>query len=197
MNGHAAIYFLDDDSAFVTSQAPTLSASGMDVHSFASARQFLEAVASDSRGCVLADLAMPELSVLDLQGELAIRGVSLPIVYFTRAVQQNLREVVQRALDHATMAQEERAKALEVRRRFATLTGREREVVRQVLDGQLNKEIAAALGITTRTVKLHRTSIRKKLGIRSVVQLATLAYDARLFEPTPSVVATTQRAYGP
>lgn len=81
--------------------------------------------------------------------------------------------------------------------KFARLTPREREVVHQVLDGRLNKQIAAALGITTRTVKMHRTSIRKKLGIRSVVQLATLAYDSQLFEPIPLAVASEQRVHRP
>jgi FixJ family two-component response regulator len=92
---------------------------------------------------------------------------------------------------------DERERVVEVRRRFALLTPRERAVVHQVLDGRLNKQIAATLGIPTRTVKLHRTSIRKKLGIRSVVQLATLACDARFLEPLPLVVAGEQRAHRP
>jgi two-component system response regulator DctR len=92
---------------------------------------------------------------------------------------------------------DERARVVEVRRRFARLTPRERQVVQQVLDGRLNKQIAEALGITTRTVKLHRTSIRKKLGIRSVVQLAIFAYDAHVLEPIPVAVASEQRVHRP
>jgi FixJ family two-component response regulator len=92
---------------------------------------------------------------------------------------------------------DERAKALEVRKKFATLTRRERQVVQQVLDGRRNEQIAATLGIATRIVKLHRTSIRKKLGIRSVVQLATLADDARFFQPIPMAVASEQRPHRP
>jgi DNA-binding NarL/FixJ family response regulator len=93
--------------------------------------------------------------------------------------------------------QDTHARVVEVRRRFDRLTPRERAVVREVLDGRLNKQIAATLGITTRTVKMHRTSIRKKLGIRSVVQLATLAYDSQLFDPLPIAVASEQRAHRP
>ena len=197
MNESTAVYFLDDDSSFVDAQSIVLRAAGMDVRRFASACQFLDSVSPESRGCVIADLAMPEMSGFDLQGQLASRGIRLPIVYVARAARENLLEVIQHALDHDAAAQDERAKVVEVRKKFATLTPREREVVRQVLEGRLNKHIAETLGITTRTVKLHRTSIRKKLGIRSVVQLATLAYDARLFEPTPVPVAGEQQRHRP
>ena len=84
------------------------------------------------------------------------------------------------------------ARVLEVRGGFTKLSPRELEVVRYVLDGRLNKEIAAALGISTGIVKLDRMSIRRTLGLRSVVQLAVLAHDAQVAEPVAALRRTSE-----
>jgi FixJ family two-component response regulator len=89
---------------------------------------------------------------------------------------------VTRALERDAAARATRARLAELRRRFAELTQREREVLRYVVHGKMNKQIAAALGIHERTVKLHRTAITRKVGVPSVAELTTLAREAGLFE---------------
>jgi FixJ family two-component response regulator len=207
MNEHGPVYLVDDDSSFLTAQSRMLRLAGHEVLSFTSARRFLSEVAPQSRGCVVTDLLMPEMNGLELQRELTNRGVALPVVFLSaygripdsvcamragavdfiekRATHGELLEAIQRALQRDAAEQGDRVKLVELRAKFARLTRREREVVQHVLSGRLNKQIAATLGITTRTVKLHRTAIRAKFGIRSAVELATLAYGARLFESIP------------
>ncbi len=207
MSEHAPVYLIDDDSSFLVAQSRMLRLAGLEVLSFASARQFLSEVSTHSRGCVVTDLLMPEMNGLELQRELTHKGVALPVVFLSaygripdsvcamragamdfiekRATHGDLLEAIQRALQRDAAEHGDRVKCVELRARFARLTRREREVVQHVLRGRLNKQIAATLGITTRTVKLHRTAIRAKFGIRSAVELATLAHDAQLFEAIP------------
>jgi FixJ family two-component response regulator len=99
-----------------------------------------------------------------------------------RASKEQLLGAVERALARDARERALRRKRNELRDRFAALTARECEVLSHVLSGQMNKEIAADLGLNERTVKLHRTSITSKLGVQSVAELASLAQQAGLFE---------------
>jgi len=98
------------------------------------------------------------------------------------APREKLLAAIRGALERDAKASESRAAQSELRQRFEALTKRELEVLREVVRGQMNKQIAATLGISERTVKLHRTAIKSKLGVRSSARLATLARDAGLFE---------------
>jgi FixJ family two-component response regulator len=190
------VHIVDDDPSFLVAVARMLRASGFVVKTFASAAEFLAQPELDVPGCVLTDLQMPRVSGLDLQEALAKAGHRIPVVFLTgrgdipasvhamrhgaddfltkRAPKQKLLEAVNRALVRDARERAERARVQRLRARFEVLTEREREVLQHVLRGQLNKQIAADLGIHERTVKLHRTAITTKLRVSSVAELTKL-----------------------
>ncbi|MES2468247.1 MAG: response regulator [Verrucomicrobiota bacterium] len=196
------VFLVDDDASFLTAAARLLRASGFTVQPFATAQEFLAQLSEDTPGCVIADLQMPAMSGLDLQAALAKTGNAMPVIFLTghgdipstvqamrdgaedflekRAPKETLLAAVTRALARDAMVRESRAKINGVRARFGKLSGREQEVLTQVLRGALNKQIASELGICERTVKLHRTSITTKLGVHSVAELTRLAQEAGL-----------------
>ena len=195
MSAEPLIRLVDDDASFARALARLLGTRGFPVKTFGSAAELLAEVSGEARGCIIMDLNMPGMNGLDLQGELARRGVRLPVVFLTGAadIPSSVRAIRGGAVDflekHAPsehlIAAVERALAAErreqaLRERFARLTGRELEVLRQVLRGRMNKQIAADLGIHERTVKLHRTAVTSKVGVRSVAELTSLARDAGL-----------------
>jgi FixJ family two-component response regulator len=149
---------------------------------------------------VVTDLQMPGLNGLDLQSALALVRNPLPLVFLTghgdiastvramrggaedflekRAAKEELLDAVRRALLRDAHAREARSRQREREARFRALSVREREVLSHVLRGRLNKQIAGDLGINERTVKMHRTAIMKKLGVRSVAALSQLSQEA-------------------
>jgi FixJ family two-component response regulator len=204
MRGVSTVHLVDDDPAFLTAMGRFLRAADFEVVPCDSALSLLAQVSAQTRGCVVADLDMPAINGLDLQDRLADRGVAMPVVFLTGhgdipssvramrqgavdflekvASQEQLMAAIARALAHDAQMHAERVKLEERRRRFASLTEREREVLALVVRGKINKQIAATLGIHERTVKLHRTAITGKLGVRAAAQLAVLVSEARLFE---------------
>ena len=202
------VYVVDDDPSFRTALTRMLTATGLSVQSYASGGDLLTHLSSDEAtagpGCVLADLRMPGLDGLQLQEACAEASVGLPFVFLTGqgdvpsavsamrqgavdfldkcAPQHTLLAAVGRALERDANARASRDRHEQLGRRFAGLTEREREVLEQVVHGRMNKQIAAELGIHERTVKLHRSAITTKLGVRSVAELTTLASQAGLFE---------------
>ena len=187
---------VDDDASFLTAVARMLRASGFAVKTYASAVEFLAQPELDVPGCVLVDLQMPGLSGLDLQEALAKAGHLLPIIFLSgrgdipttvqamrrgaedfltkRAPKEELLAAVKRALVRDASERAERARLAALSAPFATLTPREREVLKHVVQGRLNKQIAYDLGIHERTVKLHRTAITTKLGVHSTAELTKL-----------------------
>jgi two-component system, LuxR family, response regulator FixJ len=207
------VHVVDDDPSFRRAVTRMLTAAGLNVQSYASGSELLAQLsgggATGEAGCVLADLCMPGLDGLQLQQACTSAGVRLPFVFLTghadvpsavsamrhgavdfldkAAPQQALLASLERALERDASTRAERARRGPLERRFATLTAREREVLEQVVHGRMNKQIAAALGIHERTVKLHRNAITTKLGVRSVAELTTLTREIGLFaEPRPS-----------
>jgi len=194
------VHVVDDDASFRTAIRRMLTAAGFEVHAFASGAELLARASPNEHGCVLADLQLPELSGLELQQELGRAGVALPFVFLTGhgdvpsavcamrqgavdfldkcAPQDTLIAAIERALQREAAEREARARQERLSRRFAVLTAREWEVLRHVVNGRMNKQISADLGIHERTVKLHRTAITTKLGVRSVAELTTLAREA-------------------
>ena len=191
--GTPTVFVVDDDASFLTSVSRLLRASRFAVRAFPSAEEFLSHLPADAAGCVVADLQMPGMNGSELQKVLARTGNSLPLVFLTghgeipdsvcamrqgaedfltkRAPRQALLDAVRRALRRDARERGERARVRGLRARFDALSEREREVLQHVLRGQLNKQIAADLGIHERTVKLHRTAITTKLGVPSVAEL--------------------------
>ena len=193
---HRTVFVVDDDASFRTAVSLLLRAAGHQVKAFSSASEFVQSLPTTGPGCVVADLQMPGLSGLDLQAALAGSDNPLPVLFLTgrgdiptsvhamrlgaedfltkRAPREALLDGVSRALARDARERAERARVQGARARFGTLTRREREVLEHVLRGQLNKQIAADLGIHERTVKLHRTAITNKVGVQSVAELTRL-----------------------
>ena len=199
----AIVHLVDDDESFVTAMSRLLKASGFSVRAFSSAALFLANVSVGTRGCVVADLNMPEIDGLELQARLARDGSSMPVVFLSgqgdipstvramregavdflekHAPKEQLLAAIEAALARDAADHSQRKQLEDLRGRFDRLTEREREVLSYVVAGRMNKEIAAALGIHERTVKLHRTAITTKVGVQSTAQLATLVREAGIF----------------
>jgi FixJ family two-component response regulator len=193
------VFVIDDDPSFLTAMTRLLRGMGFAVRSFDSARAFLNELSPALRGCVLSDMKMPGLSGLDLQNSMAQAENPLPIIFLTgqtdipstvqamrggaedfltkRAAKEEIVEAIRRAFARDDAERDQRARLRELHSRFATLTQREQEVLRHVICGQMNKQIAAELSINERTVKLHRTSITRKLRAPSVAELTRLCQE--------------------
>lgn len=196
------VHIVDDDASFLRAVGRLLRAEGYAVRQYGSAAEFLSRPESGGPGCLLADLRMPGMSGLDLQAALAKAPDPVPVVFLSghgdipstvRAMKQGAEDfltkhapkeallaAVRRALERDARERAHRVRQYELRARVETLTPREREVLARVVQGKLNKEIAAELGIHERTVKLHRTAITTKLDVQSVAQLTLLAQEAGL-----------------
>lgn len=197
MNVRGTVYLVDDDEGLRKATTRLLVANGFDVRSFASADEFLAAFDPRAAGCLLLDLRMPGRSGLELQEALAARGTPPPIVFLTghadvptsvRAMKQGaidflekpvsedaLVAALERALELDERLRIEREELAVIEKRYASLTPREREVLAEMIAGQLNKQAAYALGIAERTVKLHRSRVMEKMGADSLPDLVRMA----------------------
>ena len=194
------VHLVDDDESFRSAAMRLLRAAGHAVECYASAVEFLARTPAEINACALIDLQMPGMDGLELQRALAKTPDPLPVVFLTahgdipssvRAMKQGAEDfltktaprdellgAVERALARDREERATRAHRRELHDRLEALTPREHEVLRLVVQGKLNKEIAAELGIHERTVKLHRTAVTSKLGVQSVAELTRLAQEA-------------------
>jgi RNA polymerase sigma factor (sigma-70 family) len=191
------VYIVEDDAAVRDSLSLMLGLAGYSTAVFADAEAFLAAYRDDWAGCVVADLRLPGKSGLELQAELRARASALPFIVMTAhgdvpsartAFQAQAVDFLEKPFDHAQLrAAIENAFSREQLRlaraaefaKLATLTEREREVLEHAAQGLHAKEIAAALGISPRTVEVHKTRIMEKLGVRNVAELVRFALGAR------------------
>jgi FixJ family two-component response regulator len=195
------VYIIDDDAAVRDSIALMLGLEGFRTSVFADAEAFLAAWQPDWAGCVIADVRLPGRSGVELQEMLRRRGATLPFVIITAhgdvataraAFRSQAVDFLEKPFDNAQLrAAIESAFALEERRirrddgrrgdaeRLGRLTVREREVLERAAQGLHAKEIAAALGISPRTVEVHKTRIMEKLGVRNVAELVRFALAAK------------------
>lgn len=205
MNDGPSAYLVDDDESFLTALSRLLRAEGIETRCFSAAAALLDCLDRNSRGCVVADLEMPGMSGFELQQRLAASPAPMPIVFLTgygdipgsvramrqgavdflekRAPRDDLLRTVRLALARGEEEFLARSRRVSLDRLFSHLTPRELQVLGHVAEGRMNKEIAFALHIHERTVKLHRTSITRKLGVHSAAQLARLAQEAGLVHP--------------
>jgi RNA polymerase sigma factor (sigma-70 family) len=196
------IFIVDDDAAVRDSLQLLLGLRGYATRSFANGEEFLAGIGSDARGCVLLDLRMAEMGGLAVQTELAKRGVNLPVVILTahgdvattrtalRAgafdfLEKPIEESILLATLEAALAREaelrvdmDRQAMLESR--LARLTPRERQVLKLVVEGRHNREVAAALGISPRTVEVYKARIMDKMQVTRLADLIRLALDLDL-----------------
>jgi FixJ family two-component response regulator len=192
----ATVFVVDDYAPGRKSISRLLRTAGYSVAAFASAKEFLTQYDPQTPGCLVLDLAMPEVSGLELQSMLAEKGSLVPIVFLTahgdvrKSVQamkhgasdfltkpvndEDLLGAVRAAIEKDRALRRERAELSEIRARLATLTPREREVLEYVVAGKLNKQIAGELGTVEQTVKVHRAHVMEKMKVQSVAELVRL-----------------------
>ncbi len=196
------IHVVDDDESVRGAMKRLLVAAGYGVQTYASAGEFLLHPPQDTPGCLLLDLRMPGPSGLDLQESLVRHGVRLPVIFFTghgdlatgiRAMKAGavdfltkpverkpLLAAIENALQADAARRASRGADADLQARFAQLTAREREVFELVVAGQLNKQIAGALGIAERTVKAQRAQVMTKLGAATAAELGRIAAQLQL-----------------
>ena len=196
-DGRTVVYVVDDDSATRSALSSLLRSVDLNVITFESANDFLAAYIPDLPACLVLDVRLPGLSGLDLQTRLTEIKVDLPIIFVTgqgdvpmavRAMKagavevltkpfrdQELLDAIRQALDRNRLSHLEKAAKIELRKRFGSLTPREREVMELVTGGRLNKQIAGQLGISEVTVKIHRGNVMKKMQAKSVAALVGMA----------------------
>ncbi|MEM7682592.1 MAG: response regulator [Planctomycetota bacterium] len=208
MSDSPVVYVLDDDSAVRESIEWLLSAEGLTPKLFADAPSLLAALGADTPGCVVADLRLPGMSGLEVLDAMKDRGLLQPVLFITghgevgAAVQamrngaidflekpfsdELLLSRVREALRLDQAQRDDRARRARVIARLARLTPREREVMHHVVRGRLNKQIAADLGLSHKTVEVHRAHVMEKTTARSLAELVRMAV---LVEPKPEPAA--------
>jgi FixJ family two-component response regulator len=196
-SSESIVFVVDDDPSVRETLADLIASVGLSVLAFKSAREFLESRRPDAPACLVLDVRLPGLSGLDLQRELLRIEAPIPIIFITghgdipmtvRAMKegaveflakpfrdQDLIDAIQHAIEIDRIARQERTIVAEVRRCYESLTKREREVMKLIVSGLLNKQIAAQLGSSETTVKMHRGQIMHKMKAQSAVQLARMA----------------------
>ena len=187
------VYLVDDDEAVRDALGLLFKSIGLEHEAYASALDFLEGYDDRKHSCLVADIRMPGLSGLELQQRLNEQRAEVPIIFITghgdvpMAVtamksgaadfiqkpfrDQDLIDRINKALARDLENRKGRAEQAEIRNRLALLTPREREVMQRVVRGQANKVIAMDLGVSQRTVELHRARVMRKLKMRSVAEL--------------------------
>jgi two-component system response regulator FixJ len=187
------VFVVDDDESFRRSVRWLLASVNLKVALFASAQDFLKVIRPGQTGCLVTDVRMPGVSGLDLQRMMAERELHLPVIVMTahgdvdmavRAMKEGAMDfiqkpfndqvfldLVQRAIAESMRTERQRLRQVELRRRLAQLTPREREVLGLIVEGKTNRAIADTLAISEKTVEAHRAKVMEKSEARSLAEL--------------------------
>jgi len=191
------VFVVDDDPSVCRAIKRLVESIGLQVESFGSPQEFLQRARFDVPSCLVLDIRLPGKSGLDFQRDLAEANIPIPVVFITahgdipmtvRAMKagavefltkpfrdQDLLDAIQIALERDRTTRVQEAEAAKLRERYESLTPREREVMPLVVFGLLNKQIAAEIGASEATVKVHRSQLMRKMGAESVADLVRMA----------------------
>jgi FixJ family two-component response regulator len=191
------VWVVDDDVSLREALGSLIRSAGLRVETFASAQEFLARSQVDTPNCLVLDVQLPALSGLDLQKRMAEANLEIPIVFITghgnipmsvRAMKagavefltkpladRDLLEAIQQAISRDRVARQQKAKMRQLQDRYQSLTPREREVMERVVSGLLNKQVAAELGTTEFTVKVHRGRVMRKMQCNSFADLVRMS----------------------
>jgi RNA polymerase sigma factor (sigma-70 family) len=196
------IFVVDDNAGMRKSLRWLVESVGLKVETFAAASQFLAAGTAERPGCLIVDLRMPGMSGLELQERMAERGASMPVIMISahgdvstavRAMKagavdflekpfsdQDLLDRIQHCLKLDAQRRAAEARMQEINARLATLSPREREVMELVVDGKTTKEVSRLLGLSPKTVEIHRANLLRKMKVGSTVELTQIAALSRV-----------------
>jgi FixJ family two-component response regulator len=193
----SVVFVVDDDASVRDGLKSLLRSVDLHVETFGSAPEFLQSKLPDAPGCLVLDVRLPGLSGLDFQAELAKAGIGIPIIFITghgdipmsvRAMkagavefltkpfrEQDMLDAIRVALERDRDRRDQDRKTSELRKTFDSLTSREQEVMGLVTAGLMNKQIAAEIGVSEITVKVHRGNVMRKMEARSLADLVRMA----------------------
>jgi two-component system response regulator FixJ len=209
------VFVVDDDEAVRNSLRLLLKSVGLAAAALSTAREFLSTYSPNQPGCLVLDVRMPGMSGMELQQQLNIRGAVIPVIFISghgdipmavEAMQQgafdflqkpfrdqDLIDRIQRALAKDQTNRAELKERTRTRERFESLTPREREVLALVTSGKQNKVMAGDLGVSQRTVEIHRSRVMEKMAASSLAQLVRMVMDLNESADAPAAIAPSSR----
>jgi FixJ family two-component response regulator len=204
-NDGVVVHVVDDDAALRSALEDLFATVGLATRTYATARDFLTSGFTDTPGCIIIDIRLPDMNGLAFQAKLTQAGVRLPVVMMTgygdipmtvRAMKggavdflpkpfrdQDMIDAVLAAIERDRQRRDAEGHLLQIQQRFTTLSARQQQVMLLVTAGRLNKQVAGDLGISEVTTKIHRSLAMRKMGARTLADLVRMAEALKLKGP--------------